>query len=171
MYGFVPNQLISFSLECCSIYPIWVYLLKSYYGGFWDKSFSPTATYSCHKHLRGIFTGCIVSIKLFLAGMTTLIGNDNSNFQSLLFPSVNAFMDDLFLMCCSARDSSPFGSCIALSLARISVNRFKSRNFVFEKRRILNENVLSVVINKNKYSIPPISEKSVKFLGRTISGS
>ena len=103
--------------------------------------------------------------------MTTLIGNDNSNFQSLLFPSVNAFMDDLFLMCCSARDSSPFGSCIALSLARISVNRFKSRNFVFEKRRILNENVLSVVINKNKYSIPPISEKSVKFLGRTISGS
>ena len=82
--------------------------------------------------------------------MTTLIGTDNSNLQSLLFPSVNAFMDDLFLMSLSARDSRPFGSCIALSLARMSVNPFKSRNFVFEKTKILNENVLSVVIKKKQ---------------------
>ena len=37
--------------------------------------------------------------------------------------------------------------------------------------KLLNENVLSIMINNNKYAIPPISEKSVTFLGRTISNS
>lgn len=51
------------------------------------------------------------------------------------------------------------------------VNSSKSRNLVIEKRKVLNEDTLATMLNKNKCSIPPISEKSVKFLGRTISDS
>lgn len=51
------------------------------------------------------------------------------------------------------------------------VNSSKSRNLVTEKRKILNEDILATMVNKTKCSIPPISEKSVKFLGRTISDS
>ena len=49
-YGSVPHQLIFFALERFSIDPIWDDLLKSYYVGLWNKSFSPTAPYSWHKH-------------------------------------------------------------------------------------------------------------------------
>ena len=41
-YSSVPHQFILFALECYAIHPIWVDLLKSYSGGLWCKSFSPT---------------------------------------------------------------------------------------------------------------------------------
>ena len=41
-YSSVPHQFILFALECYAIDPIWVDLLKSYSGGLWCKSFSPT---------------------------------------------------------------------------------------------------------------------------------
>ena len=42
-YSSVPHQLIFCALEHYGIDPIWVDLLKSYYGGIWSKSFLPTA--------------------------------------------------------------------------------------------------------------------------------
>ena len=47
----------------------------------------------------------------------------------------------------------------------------KSRNLVFFKGNILNGNALSIKVNKSMDSIPPITEKPVRFLGRTISDS
>lgn len=57
-YGPVLHLLIFFATECYGKDPIWVDVLKSYYGGLWSKSFSPTAPASWHKHSREIFTGC-----------------------------------------------------------------------------------------------------------------
>ena len=63
------------------------------------------------------------------------------------------------------------GAAIVLSWARMCVKPSKSRNLVFFKRKILNGNALSIKVNKNMDSIPPITEKPVRFLGRTISDS
>ena len=42
-YSSVPHQFILFALDRYAIDTIWVDLLKSYSGGLWRKSFSPTA--------------------------------------------------------------------------------------------------------------------------------
>ena len=60
---------------------------------------------------------------------------------------------------------------ILSSWARMSVKHSKSRNLVFVKGKILNNNALSLKVNKSMHSIPPITEKPVGFLGRTISDS
>ena len=72
-YGSVPHHLIVFALEHYRIDSKWVDLLKSYYGGLWSQLFSPTEPSNWHKHLRGIFTGCTVSIILILAGTNVIL--------------------------------------------------------------------------------------------------
>lgn len=72
-YGSVPHHLIIFTLEHYRIDPKWVDLLKSYYGGLWSQLFSPTGPSNWHKHLKGIFTGCTVSIILILAGTNVIL--------------------------------------------------------------------------------------------------
>ena len=47
--------------------------MKSYYGGLWNQLFSPAEPSNWHKHLRGIFTGCTVSIILILAGTNVIL--------------------------------------------------------------------------------------------------
>ena len=78
-------------------------IIKSYYSGLWSKSFLRDAPSSWHQHLRGIFTGCTVSIILFLSGINfvleyILASIGTSILEQLLSPPVKAFMDDLFLM-------------------------------------------------------------------------
>ena len=145
----MPHQLIFFALERYGIDPKWIDLLKSYYGDLWSKSFSPIAPSSWYQHLRGIFTGCTVSIILFLAGMNVILefisaGIDISIFQSLLSPPVKAFMDDLFLMSPSLQQTQVLLNlaAIVLSWARMSLNPSKLRNLASVKGKILNDNVL-----------------------------
>ena len=87
-----------------------------------------------------------------------LAGTDNFNFQTLLSAPVKAFMDDLFLVSPYLQEIQILldHAFLALSWARMSVNPSKSRNLVFEKGKVLNENVLSIMVNRSKYSIPPI---------------
>ena len=62
------------------------------------------ATSSWHRHQRGIFAGCTVSIILFLAGMNVLLEYSvHPNFPSFVIndnplPLVRLFMDDLNLL-------------------------------------------------------------------------
>ena len=85
-------------------------------------------------------------------------------------------MDDLFLMSPSPQQTQTLldGASAAQSWVCISVNPSKSRNLVFEKGKVLNENVLSIIVKKKKEKknncfIPSIPDKPAKFLGRTIS--
>ena len=72
-YGSIPHQLIFYSLKCYGINPTWIDLLTSYCNGLWSKSFSIKATSGCQKHFREVFTGCTVSIFLFLTGMNVIL--------------------------------------------------------------------------------------------------
>ena len=98
-YGSVPHQLIFTALERYGIPLPWIKLIKSYYKGLWSCSFSSDAPSSWHQHFRGIFTGCTISIILFLAAINIVLEYicvgivipDGSS------PPVKAFMDDLFL--------------------------------------------------------------------------
>ena len=51
----------------------------------------------------------------------------------------------------------------------MSAKPSKSRNLVLVKGKILNENALSLKVNKSIHSIPLIIGKPVRFLVRTIS--
>ena len=72
-YGSIHRQLIFYSLKCYGINPTWIDLLTSYCNGLWSKSFSIKATSGCQKHFREVFTGCTVSIFLFLTGMNVIL--------------------------------------------------------------------------------------------------
>ena len=80
-------------------------------------------------------------------------------------------MDDLFLMSPSLQQTQVLldRAAIVLSWARMTVNPSKSRKLLFVRGKILNDNALSLKINTSMHSIPQITEKPVRFLGRTIS--
>ena len=128
--------------------------------------------------MRQIFTSCIVSIILFLAGMNVILefisaGINISIFQSFLSPPVKGFMDDHFFMSPSLQQTQVLlnGVAIVLSWGRISLKLSKSRNLVFAKGKILNENAFSIKVNKTIHFIKAITEKPVRFQGRAISDS
>ena len=103
VYDSIPHQLIFFALDRFGIEPIWVDLLKSYYSDLCSKSLPPIPPSCWHQHLRGIFTGCTVSIIMFLAEVNVIFEFlsariDISIFQSLISPPAKSFTDDLFLM-------------------------------------------------------------------------
>ena len=127
-YGSIPHQLIFFCPRAIHYRPIWVDLLKSFYGGLWSKSFSAIAPSSWHQHLRGIFTCGTASIMLFLARLNvvfTSAGIDISIFQSLPSPG-KAFMDGIFCMSPSLQQFQVLlnSSTIVLSWARMSVKPY-----------------------------------------------
>ena len=90
--------------------------------------------------MREIFTSCIVSIILFLAGMSVILefisaGIDISIFQSFLSPPVKGFMHGHFLMSPSVQQTQVLlnGAAIVLSWGRMPLKLSKSRNLVFAK--------------------------------------
>ena len=175
-YGSIPHQLIFLALERYGVDPTWIDIIRAYYAGIWSKSFSPKASSSWHQHLRGIFTGCTVSIILFLSGMNIILefimaGIDTSLLMSS--PSIKAFMDDLYLMSPSFTGTQTLlnRANIALTWARMSVKPSKSRSLIMVKGRTVNDKHFVISSNGSENRIPSIAENPVKFLGRTISDS
>ena len=72
-YGSIPHRLIFFALERYGVHPTWIALIRNYYIGIYSKSFFESAPSGWHRHLRGIFAGCTLSIILFLAGINVVI--------------------------------------------------------------------------------------------------
>ena len=72
-YGSNRHKLIVFALHRFGVSPQWIRHIETYYKGIFSKSFSQSAFSSWHRHQRGIFTGCILSIILFLAGMNIIL--------------------------------------------------------------------------------------------------
>ena len=175
-YGSIHRQLIFYSLKCYGINPTWIDLLTSYCNGLWSKSFSTKATSGWQKHFRGIFTGCTVSIILFLAGMNVILefimaGISSSLSSQFTSPVVKAFMDDLFLMSPSLSKTQDLlnRASLALSWARMSVKASKSKSLVIDSGKIVHDKSLCIVLGANCQAIPSIADNPVKFWGRTIS--
>ena len=120
-YGSIPHQLIFYSLKHYGINPTWIDFVTSYYNGLWNKSFSTKATSGWQKHFRGIFTGCTVSIILFLAGMNIILefimaGTNSSLSSRFTSPIVKASMDDLFLILLSLSKTQDLLNCASITL-------------------------------------------------------
>ena len=96
-YGLVPHKLIVFALRRYGVPESWIKVVTAYYSGLWSKCFSSSSPSDWHRHLRGIFQGCTLSIILFLCAMNVVVeyicdGQDMSS------ASIKAFMDDLTLL-------------------------------------------------------------------------
>ena len=63
--GSIPHKMIIFALHWYGVSPKWIHLIETYYCGIFSKSFSQEAPSSWHRHQRGIFAGCTLSIILF----------------------------------------------------------------------------------------------------------
>ena len=183
-YGSIPHKLILFGLERYGVPASWISLVKKYYAGIFSKSFSRHAPSSWHKHERGIFAGCTLSIILFLAGMKiileyTLLSTAPSFVTSnkVSMPLVRAFMDDLNLLSFSVAGAQDLLTrcTTALTWAGMDFRADKSRCFVVVKGKSMNSTpfCVSKPSDPTDFSsyIPSIHSMPIRFLGRTIDGS
>ena len=72
-YGSIPHKLIVLALNRYGVSPQWIRLTKIYYEGIFSKSFSESAASALHRHQRGIFASCTLSIILFVADMKIIL--------------------------------------------------------------------------------------------------
>ena len=150
-YGSISHKLIFFSLQRYGIPNQWIQIVESYVGIF-SKSFSESATSSWHRHQRGIFAGCTISIILFLAGMNVILEYTlHTNVPRFVInnnplPLVRAFMDDLNLLSSSVSGAKTLlHRCIkALKWAVLDFRADKSRSIVIIKGRSMNTTPFSV---------------------------
>jgi len=100
-FGSIPHQLIFLALQRYGISKSWIDIVKNYYEGLWSRSNSISAPSSWHRHEKGIFAGCTISIILFLAGINIILEYiQQVDFQGFItssqvsLPLVRGFMDD-----------------------------------------------------------------------------
>ena len=175
-FGSLPHELIFFALERYGIPKHWSNLVRRYYEGLWSRSVSTTAPSSWHRHQRGIFQGCTISVTLFLISMNVILEYINQEkveayeiSSGIKLPVTRAFLDDLNLMTTNVKDTQSLltRSVNALKWARLSFNTMKSRSFVMIKGRTMNTCPFQI----NEENIPSIQTAPIKFLGRIINGS
>ena len=175
-YGSIPHKLIFLALKRYGIPKKWISIIKIYYDGLWSKSASEGAKSSWHRHERGIFTGCCISIILFLAGMNVLIEYVcNTNIRGLVtsskvvMPLVRAFMDDLNLLTIGTSDMKVLlkRASDALEWAGMEFRAKKSRYLVMEGGKVSAGDFHVGSAEK----IPSIAEKPIKSLGKTIDAT
>ena len=65
-YGSIQHKLIIFALHRYGVSLKWIHLIKTYYSGTFSKSFCQEASSSWHRHQRGIFVGCTLTIIFWL---------------------------------------------------------------------------------------------------------
>ena len=181
-YGSIPHRLIFFALKRYGVSNAWILLIQKYYDGLFSKSFSNAAPSDWHQHFKGIFTGCTLSIILFLSGMNviieyTILSKAKAfNINSVSLSLVRAFMDDLNLLSTSVQGTQDLlERCTkALTWAGMVFRPDKSRSIVIVKGKSLNC-VPFVLPDSQDQSIvthiPTIHTRPVKFLGRIIDGS
>ncbi|XP_057310248.1 uncharacterized protein LOC130648228 [Hydractinia symbiolongicarpus] len=176
-YPTLPHKLIFMALCCYGISESWIRLINAYYGSLWSKSFSFTAPSSWHRHFRGIFIGCTLSIILFLAAINVIIEYVCAEEELKIcvppgdsdHPPVKAFMDDIFLMSSSLpQTQNLLDRCVtALHWAGMGFRPSKSRNIVIANGNVLDQSPFCVL----QEPIPSIYANPVKFLGRTINST
>ena len=104
IYGSIPHKLIILALHWYGVSPKWIHLIGKYCSGIFSKSFSQEPASSWHMHQCRIFTGCTLSIILFLAGMNILLEyslvdtTPQFHLNNILLPPMRAFVDDLNIM-------------------------------------------------------------------------
>ena len=181
-YGSMPHKLIIFALHRYGVSPKWIHLIETYYCGIFSKSFSREAPSSWHRHQRGIFAGCTLSITLFLAGMNIILEyslvatTPQFHLNDISSPQMRAFMYDLNMSSTICGAKTSLSRCaIALNWAGLTFRADKSRSIVIIKGRSMNTTPFSVSSPRELSDftsfIPSIHSRPVKFLGQIIDGS
>ena len=177
-YGSIPHQLIFLALRRYGISKSWISLIENYYEGLWSKSHDPSSSSSWHRHEKGIFAGCTISIILFLAGINVLLEYiQQVDFQGFVLssnvalPLVRGFMDDLTLMATKVDETNTLlqRSSIALAWGRMSWRVKKSRCIIINKGDVWLHTPF--LVQPSSEIIPSIHGMPIKFLGRVIDSS
>lgn len=135
-----------------------------------------SASSDWHKHEKGIFAGCCVSIILFIMGMNIFIEyicNVNVtkfiNSAGTTVPPVRAFMDDLNFLTALPGDMQVLlnRAATAMAWARMSFRAKKCRSLALSDGKMTLERF--TVVQDHSQVIPSVQESPVKFLGRLIS--
>ena len=175
-YGSISHQLIFLALRRYGIPNNWISIIETYYHGLWSKSTSENAQSNWHRHEKGIFTGCCISIILFLAGMNIIIeyicNTDVEYFLStskVLMPLIRGFMDDLNLLTVGVEDAKKLlgRASDALTWARMKWRVDKSRYLVLVKGRMSANALTSASFD----GMPSVAEKPVRCLGKMMDDS
>ena len=174
VYGSVPHQLIFFALEQYGVSQHWIKIIKLGYRGLWSLSFSNNSSSSWHKHSGGNFTGCTSSIVLFWSPMSKITEYICAGALKLIRsepPSIEAFMDDLFLKSTTLNATQEHlkWANTALAWARTALKPAKSRFLVLTNGKLQQDMKLYVSESNLDVPIPSTSNQQVKFFGRTIS--
>lgn len=113
---------------------------------------------ACWKYTRSRKTGLeFMSAEIDASFFSVTPITTSKNIDRWPFPHVSHSAPDLFC-------AEPYT--IVFSWIQLSVEPSKYRNLMFVKRRILNDNALSIKVNKIMHAIPPITEKPVRFVGK-----
>ena len=175
-YGSIPHKLIVFTLHRYGVSPQWIRLIETYHKGIFSKSFSQSGTSSWHRHQRGIYAVCTLSIILLLAGMNIILEYSQQSrapqftTNTTALPLPRAFMDDLSLMSSKVSGSQTLLSrcVIALTWAGLEFRADRSQSIV--KGRSVNTTPFSVSKAPDQSevssSIPSIHSRPIKFLER-----
>ena len=148
-----------------------------------NKSFSESAASAWHRHRQGKFSGCTLSIIIFLAGMNIILDyflqvkvpKFTTNNTELLL--LRAFMNDLSLMSSTVSGTQTllYQCTTALAWADLGFRAYKSRSIVIIKGRSMNTTpfFVSKATDQPEPSsfTPSIRSILVKFLGCIIDGS
>ena len=143
VYGSIPHKVIVFGLRRYGVSPQWIRLAENYCKGIFSRSFSESATSAWHRHHRGIFTDCTLSIILFLADMNILNTLCKSKFLDSPLITRNCLFYILSRMT-KVQHLLQFRCTTALTQAGLEFRAENSCSVVIIKGRSINATPLSV---------------------------
>ena len=159
-YGSIPHKLIIFALHRCGVSPQWIRLIETYYEGIFSNWFCESATSAWHRHQRGIFEGCSLSIILFLAGMNIILecsmqaSIPKFTTNNTTLPFFPAFRHDLMTTKVSRAQTLLYQCITVLTWVGVEFRAEKSRSIVIVKGRSMNTTPFSVSKKSGQVSSP-----------------
>ena len=172
-YGSMPHKPVEEALKRHHVPPSVCDLIADYYKNFRLRACSSTVTSEWQTLEKGIITGCTMSAELFSLTMNMLVKAAEVECRGPLSRSgvrqspIRAYMDDLTVITTSVMGGRWLlkGFERNMTWARMYFKPVKSRSLVLKKGM---EKVRFTVARE---TIPTLSEKPIKSLGKTFNSS
>ena len=174
-YGSIPHKLVETALIKYHVPEGIRNLILNYYDNFKLRVSSGETTSGWQKLEKGIITGCTISVSLFTLAMNLLVKSAETECRGPVTnsgtrqPPIRAFIDDLTVSANSVHGCRWLlrGIHRLVSWARMNFKPTKSRSLVLKKGKVANKHRFTV----EGKSIPTLTEKPVKSLGKTFNSS
>ena len=174
-YGSMPHKLVEEALMRHHVLPSVCDLIADYYKNFQLRACSSSVTSEWQTLEKGIITGCTMSAVLFSLTMNMLVKAAEVECRGPLSRSgvrqspIRAYMDDLTVTTTSVMGGRWLlkGLERNMTWARMYFKPAKSRSLVLKKGKVM-EKVGFIVAGE---TIPTLSEKPIKSLGKTFNSS